>query len=137
MEMSAVMNTINLGSIERIPPGEGREYEVFGELIAVFRARDGRVYAVQAQCTHRNGPLTDGIVGAGKVICPLHSYQFDLATGQPVGNGCAALKTYSVSLSEAGEILVGLEAGGWRSENAHRQASPSPSLQCPAPSSSH
>jgi nitrite reductase (NADH) small subunit len=106
MEASAVLNTINLGSIERIPPGEGREYEVLGELIAVFRARDGRIYAVQAQCPHRDGPLTDGIIGAGKVICPLHSYKFDLATGQPIGNDCAALKTYPVSLSEDGEIRV-------------------------------
>jgi nitrite reductase (NADH) small subunit len=108
MEMSAVINTVNLGSIERIPPGEGREYEVLGQLIAVFRARDGRVYAVQAHCPHREGPLSDGILGAGKVICPLHSYKFDLATGQPIGNDCAALKTYHVSLNEDEEIMVAL-----------------------------
>jgi nitrite reductase (NADH) small subunit len=110
MEVSAVLNAVNLGSIERIPPGEGREYEALGELIAVFRARDGRIYAVQARCPHRDGPLSDGIMGAGKVICPLHSYKFDLATGQSIGNDCGALKTYHVSLSEDGEILVG--AGG-------------------------
>jgi nitrite reductase (NADH) small subunit len=112
METSAVLNVINLGSIERIPPGEGREYEVLGQLIAVFRARDGRIYAVQARCPHRDGPLTDGIMGAGRVICPLHSYKFDLATGQPIGNDCAALKTYPVSLSEDGEIIVTLEYRG-------------------------
>lgn len=133
MEMSEVMNTINLGSIERIPPGEGREYKVLGESIAVFRARDGRVYAVQAECPHRDGPLTDGIIGAGKVICPLHSYEFELDTGQPVGNECAALKTYPVSLSEIGEILVGLESGNWGIEKAHHQASPSLNPQSTAP----
>jgi nitrite reductase (NADH) small subunit len=108
MEASAVLNTINLGSIERIPLGEGREYEVLGRLIAVFRARDGRIYAVQARCPHRDGPLTDGIIGAGKVICPLHSYKFDLATGQPIGNDCEALRTYHVTLSEDEEIMVTL-----------------------------
>jgi nitrite reductase (NADH) small subunit len=108
MEASAVLNTINLGSIDRIPLGEGREYEVLGRLIAVFRARDGRIYAVQARCPHRGGPLTDGIIGAGKVICPLHSYKFDLAKGQPIGNDCEALRTYHVTLSEDGEIMVTL-----------------------------
>jgi nitrite reductase (NADH) small subunit len=120
MEMPAVLNTINLGSIERIPLGEGREYEVLGGSIAVFRARDGRIYAVQARCPHRDGPLTDGIIGAGKVICPLHSYKFDLATGQPIGNDCEALQTYHVSLSEDGDILVGLRVVGPELEGAYR-----------------
>jgi nitrite reductase (NADH) small subunit len=99
---------INLGSIESIPVGEGREYEVDGKSIAVFRARDARIYAVQTLCPHREGPLTDGIIGAGIVICPLHSYKFDLATGQPIGNDCAALKTYRAWLSEDEEIVVTL-----------------------------
>ena len=77
MELSGVLNTINLGSSERIPLGEGREYEIDGEWIAVFRARDGRIHAVQARCPHRDGPLADGITGKGQVICPLHSYRFD------------------------------------------------------------
>ncbi|HKX26186.1 MAG TPA: hypothetical protein VJ302_00710, partial [Blastocatellia bacterium] len=40
--------TINLGSLEMVPIGEGREYEVNGRLVAVFRPRDRQVYAVQA-----------------------------------------------------------------------------------------
>jgi nitrite reductase [NAD(P)H] small subunit len=108
MELSGVLNTINLGSSERIPLGEGREYEVDGEWIAVFRARDGRIHAVQARCPHRDGPLADGITGTGQVICPLHSYKFDLGTGQPIGNECSALRTYQARLSEDGEIVVTL-----------------------------
>jgi nitrite reductase (NADH) small subunit len=104
----SVLNTVNLGSIELIPPGEGREYEAGGRSIAVFRARGGRIYAVQANCPHREGPLTDGIIGEGKVICPLHSYKFDLATGLPIGNDCAALKIYHAWLSDDEEILVSL-----------------------------
>ena len=98
----------NLGAVERIPRGEGREYEVAGRLIAVFRERGGRVFAVQATCPHRAGHLADGILGAGKVICPLHSFKFALETGAAVGHDCAALKTYCVSLSDEGEILLSL-----------------------------
>lgn len=99
---------VNLGSVERIPLGEGREFDLDGELIAVFRARDGQMYAVQAKCPHRAGALADGIIGGGKVVCPMHSFKFDLATGVPLGNDCAALKTYAVSINGDGEILLSL-----------------------------
>ncbi len=96
----------NLGSVERIPLGEGREYEVAGETIAIFRERQGALYAVQAQCPHRAGALADGIVGAGKLICPLHAFKFELATGAPLGHECGPLKTYGVKVNDCGEILL-------------------------------
>lgn len=97
---------INLGSLESIPMGEGREFEISDEQIVIFRARDGVVYALQALCPHRAGHLADGITGDGKIVCPMHSYKFELATGAPVGNDCKALKTYPVRISQAGEILL-------------------------------
>ncbi|MBI1759831.1 MAG: nitrite reductase (NAD(P)H) small subunit [Acidobacteria bacterium] len=98
----------NLGALARIPPGEGKEFEIAGELIAVFRLRDGRVYAVQAKCPHREGALADGITGGGTVVCPMHSFKFDLATGAPLGHDCAALRTYAVSVNAVGEIILQL-----------------------------
>lgn len=98
----------NLGSIQRIPPGEGRVYRVRDTEVAIFRTRDGQVFATQATCPHRAGPLADGLVGAGKIVCPLHSYVFELATGQPVENSCAQLLTYPVALNGAGEIVLEL-----------------------------
>jgi nitrite reductase (NADH) small subunit len=97
---------VNLGPVERIPLGEGREFKIDGELIAVFRARSGRLYATQALCPHRKGHLADGLIGAGKVVCPLHSFKFELDSGSSIGHDCAALKTYQVSLSDSGEILL-------------------------------
>lgn len=98
----------NLGALERIPLGEGREFEIAGELVAVFRLRDGRVYAVQANCPHREGALADGFTGGGKVVCPMHGFKFELATGAPLGHDCAALRTYQVSVNAVGEILLQL-----------------------------
>ena len=99
----------NLGPISLIPLGEGRLFQVGLHTVAVFRARDGRLYATQALCPHRGGPLADGLTGDGKVICPLHAYKFDLLTGEPVGNQCAALKTYPVFVSADGDILCDLD----------------------------
>ena len=98
--------THNLGSAAQIPLGEGRRFEVGGMAIAVFRSRQGRVYAAQAECPHRAGPLADGLLGGEALICPLHNFRFNVATGEPLGNECPALRTYPVLLNEAGEILV-------------------------------
>jgi nitrite reductase (NADH) small subunit len=73
--------TVNLGSISRIPEGQGRCYVVGAEEIAVFRQRDGRLFATQNRCPHRQGPLSEGVVGGGQVICPLHAHRFDLNEG--------------------------------------------------------
>ena len=100
---------INLGNIRKIPRGEGKIFQVGGSSIAVFHIRDGHVFATESSCPHKGGPLADGVVGGQKVVCPLHSFVFDLATGQPVGHNCGLLKTYPAVVSENDEILVGIE----------------------------
>ena len=101
-----VVSYRNLGPVSRIPLGEGRVFAVDGRRIAVFRPRDGRLFAVEADCPHRGGPLADGLLGGSIVICPLHGLKFDLATGQPVGNDCRALATYPVELTQDDEIVL-------------------------------
>jgi nitrite reductase (NADH) small subunit len=103
------MNLCRLGPIDRIPLGEGKTFEAGERKVAVFRLRNGELFATQALCPHKSGPLADGVVGGGAVICPLHGYKYDLATGQPRGHGCPALQTYRVELGESGEMLLHLE----------------------------
>jgi nitrite reductase (NADH) small subunit len=98
---------VTLGPIGAIPEGEGRSFQIGSARIAVFRARDGGLFATQAECPHRQGPLADGLLGSGTLICPLHSLKFDLSTGR-AENGDCALKTYPARLSNAGQILVEL-----------------------------
>ena len=97
----------DLGPSARIPPGEGRVFHVGSDRVAVFRTRTGELFATQADCPHRGGPLADGLVGAGRVICPLHAFQFDLRTGEPVTSSCEPLRTYAVSETPDGRILLG------------------------------
>jgi nitrite reductase (NADH) small subunit len=104
--------TYDLGPLSRIPIGEGRTFLVADGAVAVFRARSGRVFASQAWCPHKRGPLADGLIGDGKVICPLHAYRFDLETGQPLGNDCESLRTYPVAIGDSGEILLLIEEAG-------------------------
>jgi nitrite reductase (NADH) small subunit len=103
--MTSKLAEIRLGSVSSIPPGEGRNFAVGGEFVAVFHTRGGGVFAVQAECPHRQGPLADGLVGGTTLICPLHSWKFDLATGKALFGDCG-VKTYPVRVDEAGEIYL-------------------------------
>jgi nitrite reductase (NADH) small subunit len=107
--------TVHLGPLTRIPLGEGRVLTAAGIAVAVFRSRSGALFATEPHCPHRGGPLADGLVGGCLLVCPLHGFEFDLATGQPVGNGCRPLRTYPVAASARGEVVVRLDRR-WQEE---------------------
>ena len=98
-------SSVTLGPVSAIPEGEGRTYEVDGRRLAVFRGRDGALFATQADCPHKNGPLADGLLGSGTLICPLHSLKFDLTTGKAL-NGDCSLQIYPATLNENGQVMV-------------------------------
>lgn len=100
---------MTIAPLAAIPPGEGRTFEIAGQRIAVFHTRAGQVFATQAECPHKGGPLADGLVGGATVICPLHSWKFDLATGKTQADGCD-LKTYPVTVDEKGRIMLTIPA---------------------------
>ena len=95
---------VDIGPIDAIAPGQGRAFIVAGRTIAVFRQRDGHVFATDNQCPHRGGPLAEGILGDGKVICPLHGWKVDLASGRCLGES-ASVRTYDVHVIN-GRVLV-------------------------------
>ena len=95
---------VSLGSISRIPVGQGRCYVVGAKEIAVFRQRDGRLFATENRCPHRRGPLSEGVMGGGQVICPLHAHRFDLKDGAGTEPG-ECVKVYGVE-DRKGEILL-------------------------------
>ena len=100
--------SVLIGSVDQIPPGEGRNFIVEDKQIAVFRTHAGEFYATQATCPHRNGPLADGLLGGATVVCPLHDRTFDLRTGEGVGPDCVNLKIYQIALIENSQMLVTL-----------------------------
>ena len=103
--MSAA-HELALGPLVQIPPGEGRTFALDGLVVAVFHSRSGEVFATQAACPHRGGPLADGIVGGNTVVCPLHARIYALADGAPVRGECV-LQTYPVRVA-GGELLLRL-----------------------------
>jgi nitrite reductase (NADH) small subunit len=97
-----------IGHISQVPPGEGRNFDVDGSVVTVFRTRAGNLFATQPFCPHRQGPLADGLLGGTSLVCPLHDTTFDLCTGHAV-NADFQLRTYPVRAAADGRLMLALK----------------------------
>lgn len=101
---------LDIGRIEDIPPLGARVVRRPEGDIAVFRASDDRIFALDDRCPHRGGPLSQGIVHGARVTCPLHNWVVELGDGTAVlpDEGCVAV--YPVRVVE-GRVRLLIEAG--------------------------
>jgi nitrite reductase/ring-hydroxylating ferredoxin subunit/uncharacterized membrane protein len=76
-----------------------------GTRVAVARTDDAYV-AFQDRCTHKGGPLSDGVLACGTVQCPWHGSQFDVRTGA-VKCGPAAERIEIYATAEAHTVPRG------------------------------
>lgn len=100
-------NMHKLGPVSQIPEGEGRTFRVGDTEVAIFRPRGGGLYATQAECPHRRGPLADGLVGTDTLVCPLHEWRFELSSGTAQQGSCG-LTVYPIRQEADGTIVLTL-----------------------------
>lgn len=86
--------------------GRGLVVQVGNHEVALFRAGD-EIHAIDNACPHAGGPLGEGTVADGCVICPLHEWKFDLCTGAGVEPTRAAVARYRTRI-ENEKVLVQL-----------------------------
>src|SRR4051794_19683906 len=67
-------------SAEELAPGEMRRVS-FGDLDILLAHTSIGIVAIEDRCPHMAAPLSLGELDGCLVACPLHSGQFDLATG--------------------------------------------------------
>ena len=100
---------IRIAAGENIPPREGRAVLLGGRELAIFNLGD-RFLATDNRCPHKGGPLCDGIVTGSSVVCPLHAWKVNLASGsveRPAGASDHCVATYPTRV-EDGIVVVGL-----------------------------
>lgn len=91
---------IKLVPVEEIPTMGSRKV-VVGEIeIAIFKTRDGSIFAINNVCPHKQGKLTEGLVHEHVVTCPLHNWDVDLATGKALGNDSGCTNVYETKIEE-------------------------------------
>jgi nitrite reductase (NADH) small subunit len=60
--------------------GKVKEFTVEGRAICVGNV-GGKVCVLDGTCPHEGGPLGEGSIEDGKLVCPWHAYAFDMSTG--------------------------------------------------------
>jgi len=89
-----------------VPLGSGRTVDIEGRAVALLND-GGRFHVVDNTCLHMGGPLGEGAVEEGCVVCPWHQWRYDLKTGAHVNDPGSKVKVYEVRV-EGEEILVGI-----------------------------
>ncbi|HUP68560.1 MAG TPA: Rieske 2Fe-2S domain-containing protein [Acidimicrobiales bacterium] len=103
------MPPVKLCALDDLEPGRGHRVRLHGHDLAVFLV-DGKVRVVDNTCLHTGGPLADGAVVDGCVICPLHGWVYDLMTGQTlVGHRTAGNLGAYEAWVESGQVMAELD----------------------------
>lgn len=94
-------------SVDELPPeGEAREVACGAKVICIANA-GGTISAMDNVCPHRGGPLGQGIVEEGKLICPWHAWAFDIKSGVAVHSADSKVDVYEIKI-EGHDVLVRL-----------------------------
>ena len=100
---------VHVGAESDIPKRGARVVRTaFGD-IAVFRTESGTLFAMEDQCPHKGGPLSQGIVHGEAVTCPLHNWVIELGTGEARGPDVGCVRTIPVR-ADNGRVLLDLSA---------------------------
>jgi nitrite reductase/ring-hydroxylating ferredoxin subunit len=89
---------------------EGKIFAVVVDETPIALTRiNGEIRAFGDVCTHDDGPLAEGDIADGCVICPRHGARFDLITGKPTFPAVTRIPIYPVSV-EGDAVAVTIEA---------------------------
>ena len=99
---------IPIASTNDIPPGEMTIVDVNGQEVVIANL-GGDFVCFSNSCTHKQGPLGEGMLIGEVVECPFHGGQFNVRTGAVVkGPPTEPIATYPVKV-EGDSISVSVE----------------------------
>lgn len=115
---------VRVGAVEDLPPGSRKIVEHEGVSVGVFNI-DGEYFALLNRCLHDGGPVCRGRVkneligtyeqpgkrirerfeGPPAITCPWHGWEYEIQTGNHVGDAGLSLPTFDVTVEE-GTVYV-------------------------------
>ena len=90
--------------VSEIPENGMKGCDVAGRRVLIAQSGD-RYYAYQGLCPHQEVCLDEGIYDGAVLTCHQHLWQWNIATGEPVGLAEAPLQCYDLEVAN-GEIYV-------------------------------
>ncbi len=104
--------TIAPGGMLRVQP-EGRDP------ILVCNV-DGKIYAVDDECTHAIASLSEGRLQGNIVFCPMHGGSFDVCSGKAKSLPCKqALRTWPIEIVDGKVYLLAEELIGRKARDLY------------------
>ena len=91
-------NWLEVGRLEELPRLGARVVRTARGDVAVFRAADEHVFALDERCPHKGGPLSLGIVFDHRVACPLHNWSIELNSGCAVAPDAGRTRAHQVKV---------------------------------------
>jgi nitrite reductase/ring-hydroxylating ferredoxin subunit len=83
---------------------EVKEFPCGSQTICVANV-NGVYSAMDNVCLHQGGPLGEGTIENGKVVCPWHGWAYDPKTGAVEQDPKAKIAVYALKV-ENGDVLV-------------------------------
>ena len=99
-------NFVKVASISDVLPGSAISLTVNGAEIALYNVK-GKIYATDNTCIHQGGPLGEGILAGEVVSCPWHMWEYNVCTGEKVGDSSVKVSTYPVEI-DGEDVKVGV-----------------------------
>ena len=84
---------IQVAEAAQIAPGQGKTVAAGAVDVALFND-GGEFLAIDDACPHQGASLATGTLHEGRVICPLHSWVFDVRTGRCPRETHEPVRTY-------------------------------------------
>ena len=90
-----------------IPENGAIGVEVEGKRLALINL-SGEIYAIDDDCPHEGGPLSEGTISGEEIVCPWHTSHFNIKTGRVIMDPATTdVATYKVRLvGETVEVEV-------------------------------
>ncbi len=80
-------------------PAEGEACEIiFNERQFCVARNNGQIAVLDNVCPHQEGPLGQGFIENGRVVCPWHAWAFDLRTGEAQHTDRARVAVYPATV---------------------------------------
>lgn len=97
---------VRVAALSEINQGEGKVVELNGRELALFNL-DGKIHCLDNNCPHAGGPLGEGTIEEGRVVCPWHGWDFSLENGESSLNPAIKVDCFEVKV-EGDDVLVKL-----------------------------
>ena len=96
----------NIGGLSHLENGELTSCEVDDFEILICRV-EGKLYAIEDNCSHADTPLSEGKLSGFQINCPLHGASFDVRDGSHSGPPAyTGVRCFEIAEDESGVSVI-------------------------------